>query len=87
MYSFLKQELEAASHGQLVADGHEHLEDGHERRDLAEVAAAHDLRVNLQTLQIAAPVDAAADLVQAAEDAGRELMGGATENVSSNLKP
>lgn len=63
------------SHGQFVADGHEHLEDGHEGGDLAEVAAAHDLRVNLQTLQIVAAVDAAADLVQAAEDAGRELTG------------
>lgn len=32
--------------------------------------------MNLQTLQIVAAVDAAADLVQAAEDAGRELRGG-----------
>jgi len=62
-----------ASHGQLVGDGHEHFEHGHEGRDLAEVAAAHHLRVNLQTLRIAAGADAAADLVQAQEDAGREL--------------
>lgn len=42
--------------------------------------------MNLQTLQIVAAVDAAADLVQAAEDAGRELRG-ATENISFILKP
>lgn len=70
-----ERERERASHGQLVADGHEHLEDGHERRDLAEVAAAHDPCVNLQTLQIVALADTAADLVQAAEDAGRKLTG------------
>lgn len=62
------------SHGQLVGDGHEHLEDRHEGRDLAEVAAAHHLRVNLQTLMIVTDADAAADLVQAAEDAGRQRL-------------
>ncbi len=67
------------SHGQLVGDGHEHFQDGHEGRDLAEVAAAHHLRVNLQTLLIAADADAAADLVQAQEDAGSKLTGGRTQ--------
>lgn len=64
------------SHGQFVGDGHEHFEDGHEGRDLAEVAAGHHLRVNLQTLLIVTGSHAAADLVEAAEDAGRELRGG-----------
>lgn len=62
------------SDGQLVGDGHEHFEDGHEGRDLAEVAAAHHLRVHLQTLHIAACANTPANLVETAEDAGRKRL-------------
>lgn len=61
----------SVSDGQFVGDGHEHFKNGHERRDLAEVTAAHHLRVDLQTLRIVTGSDAAGDLVQAGEDAGR----------------
>lgn len=61
---------------QLVGDGHDYFEDGHEGRDLAEVAAADDLRVHLQAAVVVAPGHAAADLVQTAEDAGSKLRGG-----------
>lgn len=37
-----------ASDSQLVGDGHDHFEDGHEGRNLAEVAAADHLCVDLQ---------------------------------------
>ena len=59
--------------GQLVGNGHYHFEDGHEGGDLAEVAAADDLRVHLQAVLVVPRCHAAADLVQAAKDAGREL--------------
>lgn len=58
------------SDGQFVSYGHEHFENGHKRWDLAEVAAAHHLRVDLQTLRVVPGGDAAGDLVQAHEDAG-----------------
>lgn len=61
------------SNAELVGDGHDHFEDGHEGGDLAEVAAADDLGVDGQGVLVVAALDAAADLVQASEDAGRQL--------------
>lgn len=53
---------------QLVGDGHEHFEDGHEGGDFAEVAAADHLGVDLQAPLVVLARHAAADLVEPAED-------------------
>lgn len=58
---------------QLVGDGHEHFEDGHEGGDLAEVAAADHLGVDLQAPLVVLARHAAADLVEPVQDAVREL--------------
>lgn len=58
---------------QLVGDGHDHFEDGHEGGDLAEVAAADHLGVDLQAPLVVLARHAAADLVEAVQDAVREL--------------
>lgn len=58
---------------QLVGDGHEHFEDGHEGRDLAEVAAADHLSVNLQAALVVLARHAATDLVESTQDVVREL--------------
>lgn len=62
-----------ALNAQLVGDGHEHFEDGHEGGDLAEVAAADHLGVDLQAPLVVLAGHAAADLVESAEDVLREL--------------
>lgn len=61
------------SDAQLVGDGHYHFEDGHESGYLAEVAAADDLCVHLEAVLVVMRRHTAADLVQAAEDARRQL--------------
>lgn len=53
---------------QLVGDGHDHFEDGHEGGDLAEVAAADHLGVDLQTPLVVLVCHAAADLVEPVQD-------------------
>lgn len=58
---------------QLVGDGHEHFEDGHEGGDLAEVAAADHLGVDLQAPLVVLARHAAADLVESAKDVLGEL--------------
>ena len=58
---------------QLVGDGHEHFEDGHEGGNLAEVAAADHLGVDLQAPLVVLARHAAADLVEPVQDAVREL--------------
>lgn len=58
---------------QLVGDGHDHLEDGHEGGDLAEVAAADHLGVDLQAPLVVLAGHAAADLVEAVQDVVGEL--------------
>lgn len=60
-------------HAQLVGDSHEHFEDGHEGGDLAEVAAADHLGVDLQAPLVVLARHAAADLVESAEDVLGEL--------------
>lgn len=58
---------------QLVGDGHEHFEDGHEGGDFTEVAAADHLGVDLQAPLVVLARHAAADLVEPAEDVLGEL--------------
>lgn len=58
---------------QLVGDGHEHFEDGHEGGDLAEVAAADHLGVDLQAPLVVLASHATADLVEPTEDVLGEL--------------
>lgn len=50
-----------------------HLEDGHEGRSLAEVAAAHDVGVDVEALGVGPALDAPGDVVQPSYDGGREL--------------
>lgn len=59
--------------GKLVGDGHDHFEDGHEGGDLAEVAAADHLGVDLQTPLVVLACHTAADLVEPVQDVVREL--------------
>lgn len=54
---------------QLVGNGHNHFEDGHEGRNFAEVAAADHLGVDLQAPLVILTRHTAADLVEAIEDA------------------
>lgn len=61
------------SDSQLVGDGHDHFEDGHEGRNLAEVAAADHLGVDLQAPLVILAHHTAADLVEAVEDILGEL--------------
>lgn len=56
------------SDSQLVGNRHDHFEDGHEGRNLAEVAAAYHLGVDLQTPLVVLACHTAADLMKAAED-------------------
>lgn len=58
---------------QLVGDSHDHFEDGHEGGDLAEVAAADHLGVDLQASLVVLARNAAADLVEPVQDVVREL--------------
>lgn len=58
---------------QLVGDSHEHFEDGHEGGDLAEVAAADHLSVDLQTPLVVLVRHTAADLMESIQDVVREL--------------
>lgn len=53
---------------QLVGDGHDHFEDGHEGGDLAEVAAADHLSVDLQAPLVVLARHTAADLVEPVQD-------------------
>lgn len=62
-----------ASDSQLVGDCHDHFEDGHEGRNLAEVAAADHLCVDLQAPLVILARHTAADLVEAVEDVLGEL--------------
>lgn len=61
------------SDSQLVGNRHDHFEDGHEGRNLAEVAAAYHLGVDVQTPLVVLARHATADLVEAAEDVLWEL--------------
>lgn len=56
------------SDSQFVSNCHDHFEDGHEGRNLAEVAAAYHLGVDLQPALVVLARHTAADLVKAAED-------------------
>ena len=58
---------------QLVGDGHDHFEDGHEGGDLAEVAAADHMGVDLQTPLVVLARHATADLVEPIKDVVGEL--------------
>lgn len=58
---------------QLVGDSHDHFQDGHEGRDLTEVAAADHLSVDLQAPLVVLACHAAAYLVEPVQDVGREL--------------
>lgn len=61
-------------HAQPVGDGHDHFEDGHEGGDLAEVAAADHLGVDLQATLVVLARHTAADLMEPVEDVGRERL-------------
>lgn len=61
---------------QLVGDGHEHFEDGHKGGDLAEVAAADHLGVDVQTSLVVLARHTAADLMESVQDVVRELSRG-----------
>lgn len=58
---------------ELVGGGDDHFEDGHEGGDLAEVAAADHLSVDLQSPLVVLTGDAAADLVESIQDIWRKL--------------
>lgn len=58
---------------QLIGDGHDHFEDGHEGGDLAEVAAADHLGVDLQAPLVVLARHTAADLVEPVQDVVRKL--------------
>lgn len=58
---------------QLVGDGHDHFEDGHEGGALAEVAVADHLGVDLQTPLVVLARHTGADLVEPGQDVVREL--------------
>lgn len=51
------------SDAQLVGDGHDHFEDGHEGLDLAEVAAGDHSSVDLQATLVVLARHTAADLM------------------------
>lgn len=59
---------------QLVGDGHDHFEDRHEGGDLAEVAAAYHLGVDLQAPLVVLARHTAADLVEPVQDVVRERL-------------
>lgn len=59
---------------QLVGDGHEHFEDGHEGGDLAEVAAADHLSVDLQAPLVVLARHTTTDLVEPVQDVVRERL-------------
>lgn len=61
------------SDAQLVGDGHDHFEDGHEGGDLAKVAAADHLGVHLQAPLVVLACHTAADLMQPPQDVVRKL--------------
>lgn len=58
---------------QLVGDSHDHFQDGHEGRDLTEVAAADHLSVDLQAPLVILACHAATDFVEPVQDAVWEL--------------
>lgn len=62
-------------HAQLVGDSHDYFEDRHEGGDLAEVAAADHLSVDLQTPLVVLAGHTATDLMESAQDVVRELRG------------
>lgn len=62
-------------HAQLVGDSHDYFEDWHEGGDLAEVAAADHLSVDLQTPLVVLAGHTATDLMESAQDVVRELRG------------
>lgn len=74
-------------HAQLVGDGHDHFEDGHEGGDLAEVAAADHLGVDLQAPLVILARHAAADLVEPVQDVVRELRDWRGRNVTRYYAP
>lgn len=74
-------------HAQLVGDGHDHFEDGHEGGDLAEVAAADHLGVDLQAPLVVLARHAAADLVEPVQDVVRELRDWRGRNVTRYYAP
>lgn len=59
---------------QLVGDGHDHFEDGHEGGALAEVAVADHLGVDLQTPLVVLARHTGADLVEPGQDVVRERL-------------
>lgn len=60
------------SYPQLLGNGEDSLQDGHETRHLAEAAAAHHLGVHRQSLLQAACVHTSGHLVQPSQDLRRE---------------
>lgn len=60
-------------HAQLVGDSHDHFENRHEGGDLAEVAAADHLSVDLQTPLVVLAGHTATDLMESTQDVVRQL--------------
>lgn len=69
---------------QFVGLRQHHLQDGHEGRRLAEVAAADDVGVDVQALGVASALYAPGDVVQSSYDGGRELQGGREQEVGED---
>lgn len=61
------------SHAQLVGLRQDHLQDGHERRRLAEVAVADNVGVDVEAVRVGASFDAPGDVVKSGDDGRREL--------------
>lgn len=61
------------SNTQFVGLCQHHLQDGHEGRRLAEVAAAHDVCVDVESVGVAAALDAAGHIVQTTDYSWRQL--------------
>ncbi len=63
----------ARSDPEFVGLCQHHLENGHERRRLAEVAAADYVGVDVETLRVGSGLDTPGDVMKSSYDGGREL--------------
>lgn len=66
------------SNGKLVGLRQHHLQDGHERRRLAEVAVADDVGVDVEALRVGSGLDGPRYVMKPSNDGRRELSGGKT---------
>lgn len=64
-----------SSDPEFVSLSQHHLQDGHERRRLAEVAAADYVRVDVEALRVGSGLYAPGDVVKSSNNGGRELRG------------